>query len=601
MEYAYVIVKSGGAPERRVTIIGSLTIGRHETNKLVLAETMASRFHCTIDKKDGQYVVNDLKSRNGTLVNGQRVLTQVLKTNDVIGIGDTTVKIVIHQAAGTAATTAKGAAVPVKAPAGGGAIPLAENVAPVEQLDELEVLDEGEMLMEIPDENESPLVRLRRTADGMLNKTFDVPAINLINMRGQVIHGAIDPAAQSNNQLSSETVLMLRLVLLICFRSRASDIHLEPRAADFLLRTRVDGTLVDLTVMSKENGVKFVSLIKILCELDPTQRSIVQEGHFAARAPGTTEDASGVQTIVPNKSRRVDYRVSFVPSLHGQKMVIRIFDAANAPTLMQNLHLPSNVYGELSKELASDAGLILVCGPTGSGKTTTLYSLIRSSGVSTRNIITIEDPVEVQIDGTTQLPINEAEGKTFAALLRSVLRQDPDVIMVGEIRDSETARIALQASMTGHLVFSTLHTRDTVGTIYRLIDLGIEPYMVAQGVHMILAQRLARTLCVKCRRGFTPSAEDRKRLGPGAETVAKIYAPVGCPQCLGTGFTGRRAFFEFLQATPALREQITRNPDPIEIEKSLRATPYDRLLDAGYKLVIEGATSIDEIERAIGR
>jgi type II secretory ATPase GspE/PulE/Tfp pilus assembly ATPase PilB-like protein len=477
---------------------------------------------------------------------------------------------------------------PAKAPP-----PKAEaDIDELEVVDDLEVIDDEGAVELVGDEDESPLTTLKKTADAMLNHAFNVDAISLINTRGKMAHDA----AETSN---SETVLIFRLVLLICFRSHASDIHLEPRAEDFLLRIRVDGNLIDIVEFSKDAGVKYASLVKILCELDTTQRSIVQEGHFAAQAPnlGTERAAKANAT----KFRRVDYRVSFVPSLHGQKMVVRIFDTANAPLMVEELGLPTAVAEHISKELTLDAGLILVCGPTGSGKTTTLYSLLRSCGSSFRNIITIEDPVEVQIEGTTQLPVDDANGKSFAALLRSVLRQDPDVIMVGEIRDPETARIALQASMTGHLVLSTIHTRDTVGTIFRMLDLGIEPYMVSQGLHLVLAQRLVRTLCTGCKRAVRLTPDDRKRMNIPPEVNMKIFAPVGCPKCLGTGYYGRRAFFEFLSATDKLREQILKDPSITEINKQLAEGGFISLGDAGYELVKQGLTSIDEVDRAVGR
>ncbi len=600
MEYVYLKVKSGTG-ERQVPLSSEpLTIGRHESNKLVLAETMASRFHCVIEKRDSGFILRDLQSRNGTQVNGQRVLNAMLKSGDVISIGSTAMTIVMHQAS-TAGAGGGGKkferTVPARAPAPQGA----SNAAPeaTEELDDLEPVEEMEVVedeveVEEPGIPESPLKVLRKTADAMLNHQFDVDGISLINTRGKLAHDSQDATSGT-----SETVLLFRLALLICFRSHASDIHLEPRADDFLLRIRVDGNLIDIVAFNRENGVKFSSLVKILCELDTTQRGTVQEGHFAARAPNSAEQIAKV----PNtpKFRRVDYRVSFVPSLHGQKLVVRIFDTANSPLLVEHLGLPLRVQEQISRELTLDAGLILVCGPTGSGKTTTLYSLLRSCGSSFRNIITIEDPVEVQIEGTTQLPVDDAEGKSFAALLRSVLRQDPDVIMVGEIRDPETARIALQASMTGHLVLSTIHTRDTIGTVFRMLDLGVEPYMVSQGMHLVLAQRLVRTLCVGCKRQIRPTPDDKKRLEAAGAPVERIYAPVGCPKCLGTGFYGRRAFFEFLSASDKLRDLIMRNPTPSEMQATLAGTDFITLADAGYHLVAQGLTSIDEVDRAVGR
>jgi type II secretory ATPase GspE/PulE/Tfp pilus assembly ATPase PilB-like protein len=594
MEYVYLKVKTP-AGDRQVSLSSEpLTIGRHDSNKLVLSEIMASRFHCVIERKDASYILRDLQSRNGTQLNGQRVLNAMLKSGDVISIGATALTIVVHQAG--AQNTKKFERTMPARPA---TAALAAEKPPekvVDELDELEVVDELEVMEEEPAAPEPPLKVLRRTADALLNHNFDVDAISLINTRGKMAHDSQDATSGT-----SETVLLFRLCLLICFRSHASDIHLEPRAEDFLLRIRVDGNLIDIVAFTKENGIKFASLVKVLCELDTTQRSIVQEGHFAARAPNTANDATSSLPNAP-KFRRVDYRVSFVPSLHGQKMVVRVFDTANSPLLVEHLGLPPKVQEHISKELTLDAGLILVCGPTGSGKTTTLYSLLRSCGASFRNIVTIEDPVEVQIEGTTQLPVDDAEGKSFAALLRSVLRQDPDVIMVGEIRDSETARIALQASMTGHLVLSTIHTRDTIGTVFRLMDLGVEPYMVAQGIHLVLAQRLVRTFCPSCKKLIRPTPDDKKRLEEaGAQNVERIYKPVGCPKCLGTGFYGRRAFFEFLAASDKMRDQVLKSPTPTELAATLKETGFITLGDAGYLLVAQGLTSIDEVDRAVGR
>jgi general secretion pathway protein E len=584
MDYAYLRVKTG-ATERPVDLSGvPLTIGRHENNRLVINDTMASRFHCVVERIGTDIRVRDLQSRNDTLVNGARVMQATMKSGDVITIGSITMTLVVH------------------------AVKKEEKHSPAGEpgVDDMEVIDDLEVINEpgvgVPLEaGESVFLRLRKIADQMLNRNFDVDHIQLFNVRGR-------PLRESNERgggagaVTSETDMLLRLVLLMCFRSHSTDIHLEPRSEDFLLRLRMDGNLLDIVPLDKELGTKLVALIKVLCELDTTQRNIVQEGHFASRAPSA--DGSHGSTMHGNSPtagfRRVDYRVSFVPSLHGQKMVVRIFDTANAPVLLQDLQMPASISEHIGRELTKDTGLILVCGPTGSGKTTTLYSLLRSCGATFRNIVTIEDPVEVQLEGTTQLPVDEEGGKSFAALLRSVLRQDPDVIMVGEIRDPETARIALQASMTGHLVLSTIHTRDTIGTVFRLLDLGIEPYMVAQGLQLVLAQRLVRTLCKSCRRPVQPTVDDRRKLEVTKMRIDKIYAPVGCPKCLGTGFYSRRGFFEFLATSDKLREQIMQNPSLTEMQKMV-GEDFVRLSDHGYILVAEGATSIDEVERAIGR
>jgi len=636
-----------------------LTIGRHDSNALILDESQASRFHCVIERDGDGYIIRDLQSRNGTGLNGQRVMNARLNSGDVITIGEFALTVIIRldvSPTGAMAPSASAAPhqpfVPFKRGVPGTPPPPAGAPEP-EALDNPEVLDEMEEIddLEVVDDDQpislapgvAPILGdtttamkvLRRAADALLDKYFEPDQITLLNARGKPLH-----ESRGTQSGSGEADLLLRLALLICFRSHATDVHLEPRVDDFLLRIRMDGNLLDIVSFNQELGVRLTALVKILCELDTTQRSVVQEGHFAASTPpppppplppvkkglaalklggaanapkasapllrqrSGPKSAPGVSASMgpksPDGQRRVDYRVSFVPSLHGQKMVIRVFDTAHGPQLLEDLDLPETVAMEVSEQLSRDAGLILVCGPTGSGKTTTLYSLLRSCGASFRNIITIEDPVEVQIAGTTQLPVDDANGKSFAALLRSVLRQDPDVIMVGEIRDPETARIALQAAMTGHLVFSTIHTRDTAGTIFRLLDLGVEPYMVSQGLHLVLAQRLVRTLCKACKRAVPATDDDRTRMGRAGANVTAIYAPVGCPKCLGTGFYSRRAFFEFMSTNDQLRELIMRKPSVSEIQL-VQGEDFARLSDHGYQLVAEGLTSLDEVERAVGR
>jgi general secretion pathway protein E len=279
--------------------------------------------------------------------------------------------------------------------------------------------------------------------------------------------------------------------------------------------------------------------------------------------------------------------------------VIRILDTANTPYHVWDLQLPEWMFEEIQKAMKADSGMFLVCGPTGSGKTSTLYAVIRDIDVSERNVVTIEDPVEIQLDGVTQIPVVEAQGNTFSNLLRSVLRQDPDAILVGEVRDPETAKIALQAAITGHLVFSTVHAKDTVGTIFRLLDLGVEPYLVSSGLQLVLAQRLVRKLCPACRIAVKPTPDIIQRMGKPGEGVEKIYSPRGCPKCVGTGFMGRRGVFELLTVNEEMREIIMKSPSVGEIMKTLSATKFVKLSQSGYQLVADGITSLDEIERSM--
>jgi type II secretory ATPase GspE/PulE/Tfp pilus assembly ATPase PilB-like protein len=293
--------------------------------------------------------------------------------------------------------------------------------------------------------------------------------------------------------------------------------------------------------------------------------------------------------------------VSFAPSVFGQKLVIRVLDTSNAPLRAGDLQLPRWMLGEIAGAIRQESGMVLVSGPTGSGKTTSLYALVRSIDVSRRNVVTIEDPVEIQVPGVTQIPVREDQDASFPQLLRSVLRQDPDVILVGEIRDTETSRVAMQAAVTGHLVLSTVHTKDTVGCIFRLIDLGVEPYLVAQGLHVVLAQRLVRQLCQHCKRPTTLTDEQREEMGPAAEGVTKIFTPGGCPRCLRTGFAGRRALFELLRVNDELRDVIAKAPTNAAIHEVLAKTQFQPLARSGYQLVADGLCAFSEIQRTVGR
>ena len=258
------------------------------------------------------------------------------------------------------------------------------------------------------------------------------------------------------------------------------------------------------------------------------------------------------------------------------------------------------MYDKLRRIATRDAGMLLACGQTGSGKTTTLYSCLREIDVEQRNAITIEDPVEYQLPGATQIPIDSKQGHTFANILRSVLRQDPDVIFVGEIRDIETANVAMQAAMTGHLVYSTVHAKDTIGSIFRLLDLGVEQYLVANAVNMIIAQRLVRMLCVACRRAVRATPAQSLKMGSSLSGVSDIYVPQGCGECLQTGFVGRRALFELLEFNDPLRDAVLKNPTIQGIRDILRNNLFTSLQGFGFQLVAQGQTSYDEVERVAG-
>ncbi|HLL90640.1 MAG TPA: ATPase, T2SS/T4P/T4SS family, partial [Tepidisphaeraceae bacterium] len=556
---------------RQVPIGSSpVSVGRLAENRIVLSDTMCSRNHAVIEPTPDGVVLRDLGSRNGTRLNGQPVKAPTLLRNgDVVAIG--AVRITYNNPEEVDELDA-----------------LVDNL---EELSDADIVEEGDDLVPIDVGGDAVAVTadagsyesvLQTTADSMADKPFGEHDIALVNTRGQTTTPAGPPSRKTGRR---ETIDLLRLLLLVVFRSRATDIHVEPKNEYHQVRLRCDGIMVDTVRLPNEIGIKVMSVIKILCDIDLTQRSAVQEGSFSTRVQG----------------RRVDYRVSLAPSVYGQKLVVRVLDTANSPLRIKDLALTPAIAKDVSDAIEQESGMVLVCGPTGSGKTTTLYALIRSIDTNQRNVVTIEDPVEIQIENVTQLPVDDSQGRNFSTLLRSVLRQDPDVILVGEVRDAETARIAMQASITGHLVFSTVHTKDTAGTVFRLLDLGVEPYLISQGLHVVVGQRLARNLCPYCKRATKPTGEQLERMGKAGEGVTTIFEPGGCPRCMGTGYAGRRAFFEVLTATDQLRDVVMRNPTINDIRASLDPKKFVPLGESGFRLVADGVVAFDEVEKAVGK
>jgi type II secretory ATPase GspE/PulE/Tfp pilus assembly ATPase PilB-like protein len=569
MKGAYLQVKSGNGETEVALDRPRIAVGRHAASDVVLNDNHASRSHCVIEQlEDGTFQVRDMGSANGTVLNGQLVQTAVLSPGDVISIGDSRLTYLVDNEQEPEWLTEDDV--------------IYEEQLPVEN--EFAEHD-GKIQIETSSDYEGGLEKL---AESLPDRTFEEKDIELASARGTIMHAAGMRAKRTGKR---EAVELFRLLLLVCFRGHATDIHIEPWGDISSIRLRIDGNMVDVARLPGPFAARIVSLVKVLCDIDIAHRNVIQEGRFSSRVPG----------LAPGTQRTVDYRVSFAPSVHGQKLVIRILDAFLGPLRASDLSLPGSMLGDVAAAIRQDSGMVLVCGPTGSGKTTTLYSLIRSIDVKSRNVVTIEDPVEIQVAGITQIPVNEEQEASFPQLLRSVLRQDPDVILVGEMRDAETARVGMQAAVTGHLVFSTVHTKDTVGCIFRLLDLGVEAYLVAQGLHLVLAQRLARQLCPYCKKPYAVSDDQRREMGEAADGVTKIYGPTGCPRCLGTGFAGRRAFFELLRVNDDLRNIIAKVPSIGEVQGVLTKGTFQSLRQSGYQLVAEGVCSYNEIERAVGR
>jgi len=374
---------------------------------------------------------------------------------------------------------------------------------------------------------------------------------------------------------------LVQMVLWEAIRHRASDIHFEPFENEFKMRYRIDGLLYEMMPPPKSIAVAIASRIKVMASLDIAERRQPQDGRIEL-AIGDTP---------------VDFRVSVLPTMYGESVVLRVLDRSNVSLDMERLGLREDDLGIVRQLIRRPHGIIIVTGPTGSGKTTTLYSALNELNDESIKILTTEDPVEYDIDGLVQVQVKEDIGLTFAACLRSFLRQDPDIVLVGEIRDLETAEIAVQASLTGHLVFSTLHTNDAPSAIARLLDLGLEPFLVTATLEAIVAQRLVRRICPRCKEEFLPTEEMLMELSLRPEDVEgrTFYHGVGCNYCRSTGYSGREAIFEIMILDDELRELIMARSSTGTIREAARKRGMRTLRDAGLLSIFDGWTTIEEV------
>lgn len=386
----------------------------------------------------------------------------------------------------------------------------------------------------------------------------------------------LDEAAED-----ASIIRFVNQVLRDAIQLRASDIHLEPFENELRIRYRIDGVLQDVPVPSqiKRFQPAIVSRVKILSHLNIAEKRLPQDGRIKVRI----------------EENEVDIRVSVIPMLHGEAVVLRLLRQNATLMGMSELGMDAREQSCFQRVLQLPHGIILVTGPTGSGKTSTLYTALHEINDSERKIITIEDPVEYQLRGVNQIQVSEKAGLTFARGLRSILRHDPDVVLIGEIRDQETAQIAVQASLTGHLVFSTLHTNDAPGALTRLVDMGVEPYLVASSLEAVLAQRLVRVLCNRCRKPDTSpaAAAFKAQVGIPADTV--IYHSVGCRECRQTGFFGRHAIFEWMDTDNEMRELILKHASSDAIREAARRNGMRTLAEDGWRLVRMGLTTVEEV------
>ncbi|MFV1956639.1 MAG: type II secretion system ATPase GspE [bacterium] len=372
-------------------------------------------------------------------------------------------------------------------------------------------------------------------------------------------------------------------VLYEAVKERASDIHVEPFEEDLSIRYRVDGVLYSIHSLQKRFHSPIISRIKVMADLDIAEKRLPQDGRVRIKIAG----------------KDIDIRVSVVPTSFGERVVLRLLDRSQVLLGLEEIGMAPDHLRATERLTSTSHGIVLVTGPTGSGKTTTLYAALSRINSADKNIITIEDPVEYQLKGISQIQVNPKIDLTFANGLRSILRQDPNVIMVGEIRDLETAEIAIQASLTGHLVFSTLHTNDAAGAVTRLIDMGIEPFLVASSVSAILAQRLVRKICPDCREHYIPLPEELEELGVDKEAISPeaIWKGAGCPSCMNTGYLGRTGIYELLRVSDSIKAQILKNPDSGSIKKTALKEGMRTLREDGAVKVLEGKVTVQEILR----
>ncbi len=377
-------------------------------------------------------------------------------------------------------------------------------------------------------------------------------------------------------------VNLVNLIILEAIDSRASDIHIEPFEKEVKIKYRVDGMLVEKTPSSKRLQAAIVSRIKIMASMNIAERFVPQDGHIEFMG----------------KNGKVDLRVSTVPTIFGESVTMRILDRTASLMALTELGMDQRTLKGFNRCLHKAHGIVLVTGPTGSGKTTTLYASLNKIYSPALKIITIEDPVEYQLEGIIQMPVNPKRGLTFATGLRHIVRQDPDIVMVGEIRDRETADIAIRAALTGHLVFSTLHTNDAPGAVTRLIDMGVEPFLLASSLEAVLAQRLVRRICPSCRKEYQPDKTLLENLNNSIQLLpdVKLYKGTGCSECMQTGMKGRTGIFELLRVTDNLRELISKRPTTEQITKSAPSDHISMRQD-GIQKILAGITTPEEVLR----
>ncbi len=393
----------------------------------------------------------------------------------------------------------------------------------------------------------------------------------------------VDLSPEKASAEDAPIVKLVNLILIESIKERATDIHIEPMEKQIYIRIRIDGVLQKIMTPPITSLSGLVTRIKILSNLNIAEKRLPQDGRFSINAPG----------------KDLDVRVSILPTIYGEKIVMRLLDKTGFDINLKSLGFPQQNLGIFKKIINQPYGLVVVSGPTGSGKSTSLYAALKEIKSDRTNITTVEDPVEYQLDGINQVQVFEDIGLTFGSTLRSVLRQDPDILLIGEIRDGETADIAVKFALTGHLVFSTVHANDAPGTITRLLDIGIAPFLVGSCLNLVMAQRLVRRICLNCKESYTPSREELDLVGldPG-KVKGDLFQGKGCADCRNTGYKGRLAIFEMIPMARELRKLVFDNANEDDIRESALKNGMITLREAGLSRVLEGITTVEEIVRS---
>ena len=395
----------------------------------------------------------------------------------------------------------------------------------------------------------------------------------------------IRPASEDleDETQSAPTVRLVNSIIERAAVERASDIHLEPRNGDMVVRMRIDGLLRSILSVPKDIQSSVISRLKIMGGMDISERRVPQDGRANVRMKG----------------HDIDLRLSTLPTIYGEKVAVRLLDRSAQLLDAKAIGLEGENLEKYNALIRNATGMILIVGPTGSGKSSTMYTMIRSLNTDETNLVTLEDPVEYDIDGVNQVQINERQGLTFAGGLRSILRQDPDIIAVGEIRDGETAEIAMRSAITGHLVLSTIHTNDAISALDRLVDIGVEPYIIAEALNGIISQRLVRKICPECRKEYQATPEELRLLGLDPDKPRKFYHGTGCAHCYHTGYRGRTGAFEILMLDRKMKRSIAEGKHRAEFTESISAGRYTSLQEAVRELVLNGTTTAEEAIRVI--